>query len=66
MCYDFDGMISSYIYQSNEIFTFLSFQLEDEVSGLKKRLDELRKAKNTTMVKREQKVLEVGLPFGKR
>jgi hypothetical protein len=40
--------------------------LEDEVAGLKKRLEELRKAKNTMMIKREQKVLEVGLPFGKR
>ncbi|XP_076110638.1 uncharacterized protein LOC143079280 isoform X1 [Mytilus galloprovincialis] len=41
-------------------------ELEDEVAGLKKRLDELRKAKNTTITKREQKVLEVGLPFGRR
>lgn len=41
-------------------------ELEDEVAGLKKRLEELRKAKNTMLIKREQKVLEVGLPFGKR
>lgn len=41
-------------------------QLEEEVVTLKKRLDELRKAKNTTVLKREREVLEVGVPFTKR
>ncbi|XP_050415785.1 rho-associated protein kinase 1 isoform X1 [Patella vulgata] len=41
-------------------------ELEDEVSSLKKRLDDLRKAKNTTILKREREVLEVGTPFAKR
>ena len=42
------------------------FQLENEVASLKRRLDELRKAKNTTILKREREVLEVGAPFGRR
>ena len=37
-------------------------QLEEEVSGLKKRLEDLRKAKNTTILKREREILEVGAP----
>ncbi|GFN99343.1 Elks/rab6-interacting/cast family member 1-like [Plakobranchus ocellatus] len=41
-------------------------ELEDEVQSLKRRLDELRKAKNTTVLKREREVLEVGAPFGRR
>lgn len=41
-------------------------ELEDEVTSLRKRLDELRKAKNTTVLKREREVLEVGTPFSKR
>ena len=41
-------------------------QLEEEVLSLKRRLDELRKAKNTTVLKREREVLEVGAPFGRR
>lgn len=41
-------------------------ELEEEVSSLKKRLDDLRKAKNTTVLKREREVLEVGTPFGRR
>lgn len=41
-------------------------ELEGEVACLKRRLDELRKAKNTTILKREREVIEVGLPFGKR
>nr|KAG5702008.1 hypothetical protein BaRGS_015743 [Batillaria attramentaria] len=41
-------------------------ELEEEVASLKKRLDELRKAKNTTILKREREVLEVGAPFGRR
>ncbi|XP_064594929.1 kinesin-like protein KIF3A [Liolophura sinensis] len=41
-------------------------ELEREVVTLKKRLDELRKAKNTTVLKREREVLEVGVPFTKR
>ncbi|KAH3797297.1 hypothetical protein DPMN_150875, partial [Dreissena polymorpha] len=35
-------------------------ELEQEVSTLKGRLDGLRKAKNTTITKREREVLEVG------
>ena len=42
------------------------FQLENEVASLKRRLDELRKAKNTTILKREREILEVGTPFGRR
>ncbi|XP_060081927.1 uncharacterized protein LOC132561214 [Ylistrum balloti] len=41
-------------------------ELEDEVSSLRKRLDDLRKAKNTTVLKREREILEVGTPFSKR
>ncbi|CAH1797321.1 unnamed protein product [Owenia fusiformis] len=41
-------------------------ELESEVLSLKRRLDELRKAKNTTVLKREREVLQVGVPFGKR
>ncbi|KAK3781197.1 hypothetical protein RRG08_020387 [Elysia crispata] len=41
-------------------------ELEEEVLSLKRRLDELRKAKNTTVLKREREVLEVGAPFGRR
>ena len=36
--------------------------MEDQVADYKKRLDELRKAKNTTILKREREVLEVGGP----
>ncbi|CAH1263512.1 Hypp2723 [Branchiostoma lanceolatum] len=41
-------------------------ELEEEVVTLKKRLDELRKAKNTTMLKREREVLSVADPFSAR
>ncbi|KAI8775498.1 chromosome-associated kinesin KIF4 [Biomphalaria glabrata] len=41
-------------------------ELEEEVSSLKRRLDELRKAKNTTVVKREREILEVGNPLARR
>nr|XP_022326353.1 dynactin subunit 1-like isoform X2 [Crassostrea virginica] len=41
-------------------------ELEEEIVGLKKRLDDLRKAKNTTVLKREREILEVGTPFGRR
>ncbi|XP_061164636.1 desmoplakin-B-like isoform X1 [Saccostrea echinata] len=41
-------------------------ELEEEIVGLKKRLEDLRKAKNTTVLKREREILEVGTPFGKR
>ncbi|XP_048772391.2 uncharacterized protein LOC125678194 isoform X2 [Ostrea edulis] len=41
-------------------------ELEEEIVSLKKRLDELRKAKNTTVLKREREILEVGTPFGRR
>ncbi|KAI0242292.1 hypothetical protein LSAT2_014127 [Lamellibrachia satsuma] len=37
-------------------------ELEEEVSSCKKRLDDLRKAKNTTILKREREVLEVNAP----
>eukprot|EP00058_Branchiostoma_floridae_P027892 XP_002613383.1 hypothetical protein BRAFLDRAFT_68378 [Branchiostoma floridae] len=40
--------------------------LEEEVATLKKRLDELRKAKNTTILKREREVLSVADPFSTR
>ncbi|XP_066280188.1 tropomyosin alpha-1 chain-like [Branchiostoma lanceolatum] len=41
-------------------------ELEEEVVTLKKRLDELRKAKNTTILKREREVLSVADPFSAR
>ncbi|XP_078593069.1 uncharacterized protein LOC144871478 [Branchiostoma floridae x Branchiostoma japonicum] len=41
-------------------------ELEEEVATLKKRLDELRKAKNTTILKREREVLSVADPFSAR
>lgn len=34
-----------------------SFQLEQQVSDLKRRLDELRKAKNTTIVKKDKEYI---------
>lgn len=37
-------------------------ELEEEVATLKGRLEDLRKAKNTTITKREREVLEVGFP----
>jgi len=47
------------------LFTF-TWQLDEEIISLRKRLDDLRKAKNTTILKREREVLEVGTPFGRR
>ncbi|XP_046570978.1 uncharacterized protein LOC124279216 [Haliotis rubra] len=41
-------------------------ELEDEVTRLRKRLDDLRRAKNTTVHKREREVIHVGVPFGRR
>ncbi|XP_071095300.1 uncharacterized protein [Haliotis cracherodii] len=41
-------------------------ELEVEVTRLKKRLDDLRRAKNTTVHKREREVIHVGAPFGRR
>ncbi|XP_041373339.1 A-kinase anchor protein 9-like [Gigantopelta aegis] len=41
-------------------------ELEDEVASLKKRLDDLRKAKSTTVLKREREVIQVGTPFSRR
>ncbi|KAK7106650.1 cingulin-like protein 1 [Littorina saxatilis] len=41
-------------------------ELETEVTSLKRRLDDLRKAKNTTILKREREIVEVGAPFGRR
>ena len=43
-------------------FCYVIFQLEGQVADYKKRLDTLRKAKNTTLIKREREVLEVGAP----
>lgn len=37
-------------------------ELEEEVATLKGRLDDLRKAKNTTITKREREIVEVGFP----
>ncbi|XP_014782735.1 uncharacterized protein LOC106878128 [Octopus bimaculoides] len=37
--------------------------LQEEVACLKKKLDELRRAKCTTIVKREREILRVGHPF---
>lgn len=39
-----------------------SFQLEQQVSELKRRLDELRKAKNTTIVKKGKECVTTGAP----
>ena len=41
---------------------FLSYQLEQQVSDLKKRLDELRKAKNTTIIKKDKEYITTGVP----
>ena len=40
------------------------FQLEQQVSDLKRRLDELRKAKNTTIIKRDKEYVTTGVPHG--
>lgn len=48
---------------NQELIANLKFkvkELEHEVSTLKGRLDDLRKAKNTTITKREREVIEVG------
>ncbi|XP_077985729.1 uncharacterized protein LOC144440264 [Glandiceps talaboti] len=37
-------------------------ELEDEVSSLKRRLEDLRKAKNTTVLKKEKQWVQVGEP----
>ena len=39
-----------------------ALKLEEEVATLKGRLDDLRKAKNTTITKREREIVEVGFP----
>ena len=39
-----------------------SFQREQQVSDLKRRLDELRKAKNTTIVKKDKEYITTGAP----
>lgn len=41
---------------------FASFQLEHQVSDLKRRLDELRKAKNTTIIKKDKEYITTGTP----
>ena len=45
-------------YLSRSLFT--SFQLEHQVSDLKRRLDELRKAKNTTIIKKDKEYITTG------
>lgn len=48
---------------NNELISNLKLKVKDlegEVSTLKGRLDDLRKAKNTTITKREREVIEVG------
>ena len=47
-------------YPSSTLFT--SFQLEHQVSDLKRRLDELRKAKNTTIIKKDKEYISTGTP----
>lgn len=42
------------------LFSVLTIQLESEVTSLKKRLDGLRKAKNTTVLKKEKEYVSVG------
>lgn len=37
-------------------------QLEEQVSDLKKRLEELRKAKNTTVIKKDKTYVTTGVP----
>ncbi|CAI9720536.1 Hypothetical predicted protein [Octopus vulgaris] len=37
--------------------------LQEEVACLKKKLDQLRRAKSTTIVKREREILRIGHPF---
>lgn len=41
---------------------FASFQLEHQVSDLKRRLDELRKAKNTTIIKKDKEYITTSTP----
>ena len=38
------------------------FKLEEQLASYKKKLDDLRKAKNITILKREREVLEVNAP----
>lgn len=40
------------------------FQLEQQVSDLKRRLDELRKAKSTTIIKKDKEYVATGVPRG--
>jgi hypothetical protein len=48
------------------ISILISPQLEAEVSCLKERLDQLRKAKNTTILKREREIINVQAPAFRR
>ena len=41
---------------------FISLQLEEQVSDLKKRLEELRKAKSTTIIKKDKTYVASGAP----
>ena len=49
-------------YLSSPSSLFTSFQLEHQVSDLKRRLDELRKAKNTTIIKKDKEYITTGTP----
>ena len=49
-------------YLSSPSSLFTSFQLEHQVLDLKRRLDELRKAKNTTIIKKDKEYITTGTP----
>ena len=44
------------------VLYILLFKLEEQLSSYKKKLDDLRKAKNITILKREREILEVNAP----
>lgn len=47
--------------------SFCLLQLEGQVAEYKKRMDDLRKAKNTTILKREREIVDVKAPnLGRR
>ncbi|KAH9504325.1 hypothetical protein Btru_064633 [Bulinus truncatus] len=61
------GAVKNGSTKTNEVVLKLRVkELEEEVLSLKRRLDELRKAKNTTVFKREREIVEVGTPFARR
>lgn len=53
-------LFSSQLFQYLSSSLFTSFQLEHQVSDLKRRLDELRKAKNTTIIKKDKEYITTG------